>query len=148
MGNIDTLEAVLNFTTQLTNEKYELEQELASETKNKQQFECDWLECCDRLTDERRIHLELEATLVKKLEAAQAREKVLRDELEGLYEEGDIWNDGVEKTLVQPSDDSALKQLLAAERVRVYEAVDRELEPRVSHAIRGIIKDAVERLGD
>ena len=97
----------------------QLRTELVAETKNKQEFERDWLACCDKLNDERRIHLELEETLVKKLEAAQAREKVLRDALEkiqlGEDDEGCIMSSGdrarvaYEVLTNQPSDDTALK---------------------------------------
>ena len=96
----------------------ELERELAAETNNKQEFERDWLACCDMLNDERRVHLELEETLVEKLEAAQAREKVLRDalfELANLHvvvhsqsPEGRVYMKKL-GDLMASSDDTALK---------------------------------------
>ena len=99
----DTLEAVLNFTTQLTNEKYELEQQL---------FE------------EHEAHLIAEQRWIEKLAECQAREKVLRDALVR-YANTWTWNpDYVLAALAQPTDDTALKAALAAERVRCAEAVD------------------------
>jgi hypothetical protein len=106
------------------------EQELAVEVKNKQQFERDWLECCDALA------------------AAQTREKVLRDALELLVESVGRPPDGncschisppcndcvdygglreafesVDVALAQPTDDSALKAAMAAERGRCIAAI-------------------------
>ncbi len=116
----------------------ELERELAAETNNKQEFERDWLACCDKLNDERRIHLELEETLVKKLESAQARENVLMVAIESLVENVDRPPDAncsccisppcsdcvdygglreafewVDTALAMPTDDTTLNNLLA-----------------------------------
>ena len=110
----------------------EARQELATETKNKQQFERDWLACCDKLNDERRIHLELEETLVKKLEAAQAREKVRLDAINFLLvaaipmsrQQEEVWP-MLRKAVDIPSDDTALKAALAAERERCAKVCDK-----------------------
>lgn len=83
-----------------------LQQQLAAETKNKQQFERDWLECCDKLA------------------ASQAREKVMHSLSNELLHQIDI-NDFTDshghsakmlkvvhdlmKYNTQPSDDTALK---------------------------------------
>ncbi len=116
----------------------QLRTELAAETNNKQEFERDWLACCDKLNDERRIHLELEETLVDKLEAAQAREKVLHSLSNELLHQIDI-NDFTDshghsakmlkavhdlmKYNTQPSDDTALRAALKAERERCITAI-------------------------
>ena len=115
----------------------ELERELAAETNNKQEFERDWLACCDKLNDERRIHLELEEILVKKLEAAQARERMLRDTLERLacLGNGDkhgnsVGNEIAIDALAQPTDDTALQNLIVYERldaVRSYQTMYEKL---------------------
>lgn len=104
-----------------------LERQLAAETNNKQEFERDWLACCDKLNDERRIHLELEETLVKKLEAAQAREKVRIEALEALSRSAlmdRLVRVGLEAAINQPADNAALKAALAAERERCALAIE------------------------
>lgn len=96
--------------------------------------------------------------LEQQLAASQAREKVMQDALRkiGKYprERNDEFSIVSARRVAnaalttQPTDDTALKAALAAERERVYEAVDRELEPRVSRGIRDVVEDAIRRLGD
>ena len=137
----------------------ELKAALTAEIKNKQEFERDWLECCDKLNEERRIHLELEEVLVKKLEASQAREKAL-NAMAGkfLSQLMDVavanWANSVSMPdeyveaalfLSQPSDDTALRAALAAERERCCDVVDRCVND--SRDAHDAIK-AIRELGD
>lgn len=107
----DISRAMIKVTDEQRTRIAELERELAAETNNKQEFERDWLACCDKLNDERRIHLELEETLVKKLEATQAREEVLLEALNYCADNvPEFWTvPGVKAALNQPTDDTALK---------------------------------------
>ena len=138
----------------------ELGRELAAETKNKQDFERDWLACCDKLNDERRIHLELEEILVKKLEAAQAREKVLRDALDNVLLNATAYFpepmlEMVEDALAQPTDDTALRAALESERIKtavvfdgyaVMQQLDARQKARTSQENVTDVLDAVARL--
>lgn len=77
----------------------ELERELAAETNNKREFERDWLACCD------------------KLEASQAREKVLRDALGLIADHNRAYivspREIADAALATPTDDTALRAALA-----------------------------------
>jgi hypothetical protein len=108
MGNINTLEVVLNFTTQLTNEKYELEQQLAASQAAYELVTKD----CRNLTERVIPNIKAES---------QAREKVLRESINLLYSWANNWdsefmNDPdwvnrdveiVQRAAFLPSDDSA-----------------------------------------
>ena len=126
--------------------QYEMEQqivdliaEIEALKREKDHYIAEWSDACDE-----------NQGLLNQLTASQARERLLRDALEYYMSNGidEHLYYTVKNALAQPTDDTALKAALAAERERVYEAVDRELEPRVSSAIRDIIEDAIRALGD
>ena len=92
-----------------------LTDQLSVEIKNKQEFERDWLECCDKLA------------------ASQAREKVLLECLDYIDRTGRLWGGEAMRSAqlanaarAQPTDDSALKALLAAERERCAKVCERQ----------------------
>jgi len=98
----------------LEKEIAELNEQLAAETKNKEEFKRDWLECCDKLL------------------ASKAREKVLNGALRyirfclpskpanGWHREFDV----IDSALAQPTDDTALKAALKEEREQCAAALE------------------------
>ena len=181
-----------------------LERDLAAETKNKQQFERDWLECCDKLlacratckslkdalfelanlhvvvysqSPEGRAYMkklgdlmaQIDDTALNRLLAeGQARERELRDALAKIKahvtgEAAPNWSGGeatyrsrgyladICEVAQQPTDDTAIKATLAAERTRCAMEVRRFYKgssAEIWNDAVGVCEQAIHALGD